>query len=133
LLNGHSTSPSRQCTVLGVDHQKAVSAPENIASTVDDICFTERNFLAEDAEIFAPYQPLNGRLYDLGNPFDRTNLALRIRRCIDSRQDYICLIERLYRAKLMPKRDYLGHTAEAAIQLQRHRKALFLLASLGSY
>lgn len=105
----------------------------NNSSTSDDDHLTERNFVAEDEEIFAPYQPLNGRPYDLGNPFDRTNLALRIRRCIDSRQDYICLIERLYRAKLMPKRDYLGHTAEAAIQLQRHRKALFLLASLGSY
>jgi len=93
---------------------------------------TERNFVAENEEIFAPYQPLNGRPYDPSNTFDRTNLALRIRRCIDSRQDYICLIERLYRGKLMPKRDYLGHTAEAAIQLQRHRRALFLLDSLGS-
>lgn len=127
----HSTSPSQHCPVSSADNHSSV-APENASSTVDDDCLTERNFVAEDEEIFAPYQPLNGRPYDPSNTFDRTNLALRIMRCIDSRQDYICLIERLYRAKLMPKRDYIGHTAEAAIQLQRHRKALFLLRSLGS-
>lgn len=48
-----------------------------------------------DADLFAPYQPAQGRQYDLSNPFDRTSLMLRVRKYLDKCNDYIALVTRL--------------------------------------
>lgn len=92
-----------------------------------------RDITDTDHAIFAIYQPSNGAPYDLANPFDRTNISRHIRKAIDSRADYICLIERLYRANLMAREYYLERTETAAAQLQRHRASLNRLGEIGRY
>lgn len=85
-----------------------------------------------DKEILAVYQPAHGgRPYDLGNPFDRTNLAIRIQRCIDSRGDFLQLNEILYRRRCKSAADYLRDKDETLHRLRQHQRALNRLKKMG--
>lgn len=101
--------------------------PDGVDCLETEICAAE-----PDRLLFAPYQPYHGPAYDTGNPFDRTNLALRIRRAIDSREDFIALNERLYRRGDKCSAYYLQDAREALADLRRHRRALFRLNEIGS-
>ena len=100
-------------------------------STPNDIGVTKRNIVPTTEAVLALYQPTSGPLYDLENPFDRTNMALRIRRAIDNREDRITATRSLYEMGLITGAEYIERTDEAAAQLRRHRRALFRLNEIG--
>jgi hypothetical protein len=85
-----------------------------------------------DESLFAIYQPVHRRCV-LTNPFDRTNIAICIRRISDKCEDYMALVERLYRGGLMDRDSYIERTNETAWDLLLHRTALSRLGEIGAY
>ena len=84
-----------------------------------------------DEEILSVYQPAHGRPYDLANPFDRTNLELRILRCIAQRNDFLSLNDRLFQRGSKISCEFVRDRARALAQLSQHARALKRLRQIG--
>jgi hypothetical protein len=125
----HRTSPSRHGADGSRRAEQSVNSP--FGSTSDGANLVERNFSADLAAFFAPYQPLHGPDRDLDSEFGRTLLALSIRRSIDNREDRIASLECQYHDGRLCGADFLERYDEAIAQLRRHRFALFRLNELG--
>lgn len=111
-------------------HKSATGATP--ASTTDfSDCANRNSVSATDDALFAPYQPLHGEPYDLTCQFGRTNMALRIRRCIDNREDRLASLECQHHDGRLSDDEYLELSDEATAQLRRHRFALFRLGEKG--
>jgi hypothetical protein len=82
--------------------------------------------------VFAAYQPVYRRPYDLKNCFDRTNLAIVIRGYIDRCESYIDSARRLHSEGAMSARDFAQGAGVRLADLREHRNALFRLNELGS-
>ena len=131
-MSEHSLSlPSRPDTAHDGDRGSEISVHGPVTSTRDRNGVTKRNIVPTTEAILALYQPASGPPYDLENPFDRTNMALRIRRAIDNREDRITATRSLYEMGLITGAEYIERTDEAAAQLRRHRRALFRLNEIG--
>lgn len=117
IVSSHRTSSSRHVTATDAGREH-------------NLC----EITAADHALFAIYQPSNGSAYDIANPFGRTSLAaLAIRPMIDKCEDYMALVERLYRRGLMDRDSYIERTNETAWNLLLHRTALSRLGEIGRY
>jgi len=113
-----------------INHRTSSSRHEPVPD--DDRSDNLGNVTPADESLFAMYQPVYLN-YDLANPFDRTNIAICIRKLIDRCEDYMALVERLYRRGLMDRDGYIERTNETAWDLHQHRSALNRLGEIGRY
>lgn len=127
----HSSSSPLYGTAHDGDRGNEINVHATVTSITDDRNAVERNNISATVAFFAPYQPPHRTPYDIGNCFDRTNLALIIRRHIDRAEDYIALARRLHSAGLMNNEDFAQRVGERCAHLREHRNALFRLNELG--
>ena len=124
----HSTSPFRLVTAHDGD-RSSLSVHEPVTSTLN--CVITKPQAGADPTLFAPYQPVHRQPYDLGNCFDRTNLAIVIRSHIDRCEDYIALARRMHNDGRLSDTDFALGAGERLADLREHRNALFRLNELG--
>jgi len=114
-----------------VNHR--TSSLRHVPAPDDDRHDNLKDVTPADESLFAMYQPVYRAVYDLTNPFDRTNISIWIRKFIAKCEDEMVRVERLFRVGLISRPDYLERTDELAWDLQQHHAALSRLGEIGRY
>lgn len=129
------TASSLIGSVDEADRSVNIDAHEGEASTIGDGCVTERNHLPAitpaDEETFRKYYPVYRPPYDLGNCFDRTNLAIIIRGWIERCEEGIERCHRLLHWQEITPTQFAERAGKNLADLREHRNALFRLNELG--